>query len=114
MPWSGDSLTRKIERRASFSLEYGVKALYAKAIGALAGVAPAPTRIRSVMRGLRDSDLAADPRIQRIEVRPDGSTVIETPRYRELTEILVGLASRAQLMRPLGASGAQFEHAYDY
>ena len=168
VPWRGGSLTRKIERRFSLTLEYGVKAVYAKALGALAGAAPAATRIRSVVRGLDESDLAADPRIQRIEARADGTVVVETPRYRELTEILRGLASRgrdvveiagnddifvtlllppgasspqgerlitvpqqarpgwqrhgvavkvgalSQLMRSLGASGAQFEHAYDY
>jgi hypothetical protein len=166
--WSEGNLLRKLERRFSLTLEYGVKALYARAIGALAGIAPAALRIRTVVRGLDDSDLAADPRIQRIEVRPDGTAVIETPRYRELTEILGRLASRgrdvveiagnddifvtllmppgappakgellitvpsqarpgwrrdglaikvsglAQLMRILGGSGAQFEHAYDY
>ena len=168
VPWREGSMVRKIERRVSLTLEYGVKALYAKALGALAGVAPAATRIRSVVRGLDESDLAADPRIQRIEARADGTVVIETPRYRELTEILGGLASRgrdaveiagnddifvtllmppgasapqgellitvpqrarpgwqrhgvavkvgalAQMMRSLGASGGQFEHAYDY
>jgi hypothetical protein len=168
VPWGEGNLLRKIERRFSITLEYGVKALYARAIGALAGIAPAALRIQSVVRGLDDSDLAADPRIRRIEARPDGTSVIETPRYREFTQILGGLASRgrdvveiagnddmfvtllmppgartakgellitvpnqsrpgwrrdglaikvtvlAQLMRSLSASGAQFEHAYDY
>jgi hypothetical protein len=168
VPWGEGNLVRKLERRIALTLEYGVKALYARAIGALAGIAPAALRIRSVVRGLDDSDLAADARIQRIAVRPDGTAVIETPRYRELTQILGGLAARgrdvveiagnddlfvtlllppgsppakgtllitvpqqarpgwrreglaikvndlAPLMRGLAASGAQFEHAYDY
>jgi hypothetical protein len=168
VPWGEGNLLRKMERRFSLTLEYGVKALYARAIGALAGIAPASLRIRSVVRGLDDSDLVADARIQLIEARADGTSVIETPRYRELTEILGGLASRgrdvveiagnddifvtllmppgaqraqgevlitvpnqsrpgwrrdglaikvgvlAQLIRNLHASGAKFEHAYDY
>jgi hypothetical protein len=96
VPWSEGNFVRKVERRIALTLEYGVKALYAKAIGALAGVSPAPLRIRSVVRGLDDSDLSADPRIQRIEGRPDGTAIIETPRYRELTHILAGLASRGR------------------
>ena len=168
VPWSEGSFVRKIERRISLTLEYGLKAIYAKVIGAMAGVSPAPLQIRSVVRGLDDSDLAADKRIKRIETRPDGTAVIETPRYREFTEILQGLAARgrdiveiagnddifvtllvppgapamkgerlvsvplqarpgwrrdglavkvfelAELMRNVGKSGAQFEHAYDY
>jgi hypothetical protein len=168
VPWGEGNLLRKLERRVGLTLEYGVKALYARAIGALAGYAPAALRIRSVVRGVDDSDLAADPRIQRIETLPDGAVVIETPRYREFTQILSGLTSRSrdvveiagnddifvtllvppdfpaakgellttvplqarpgwrreglvvkvralgELMRSLGRSGAQFEHAYDY
>ena len=94
VPWGEGSFVRKIERRISLTLEYGVKAIYAKAIGAAAGVSPAPLQIRSVVRGLDDSD--ADPRIKRIETRADGTTVIETPRYREFTEILLGLAARGR------------------
>lgn len=168
VPWDKGNLVRKLERRFALSLEYGGKALYARAIGALAAAAPAALRIRTVVRGLDDSDLAADPRIRRAEARPDGTAVIETPRYRQFTEILSGLAARgrdvveiagnddifvtllmpsgappakgqvlisvptharpgwrrdgvaikvsslAELMRSLPASGARFEHAYDY
>jgi hypothetical protein len=168
VPWGEGNTVRKIERRIALTLEYGVKAIYAKAIAALAGASPAPLQIRSVVRGLDDSDLAADKRIKRIEARPDGTAAIETPRYREFTQILLGLAARgrnvveiagnddifvtlllppgaapvkgevlisvplqarpgwrrdglavkvpelAELMRNLGRSGAQFEHAYDY
>lgn len=96
VPWGEGSIVRKVERRISLTLEYGVKAIYAKAIGALAGVSPAPLQIRSVVRGLDDSDLAADQRIKRIEGRADGTAIIETPRYREFTGILQGLAARGR------------------
>jgi hypothetical protein len=97
VPWSEGNLVRKLERRLSLSLEYGGKALYAQAIGALAAAAgPAARRIRAVVRGLDDNDLAADPRIQRIEARGDDTAIIEAPRYRQLTEILAGLASRGR------------------
>lgn len=93
VPWSGGNFVRKVERRASFSLEFGVKALYAKAIGALAGIAPAPLRIRSVVRGW-DAAVSAEAGVQVIETLADGSQVIETPRYRDFTHILRRLAQR--------------------
>lgn len=95
-PWSEGNLVRKVERRFILSLEYGFKALYAKAIGALAGLAPASLRIRSVVRGLDETDLAADRRIQIVGTGPNGATIIETPRYREFTEVLAGLANRGR------------------
>lgn len=93
VPWSGENLARKLERRMSFSLEFGVKALYARAIGALAGMAPAPLRIRSVVRGW---DPAGQPEagVQAIETLADGLQVIETPRYRDFTHILRRLSQR--------------------
>ena len=97
VPWRDELSLRGLERHVALSLEYGVKALYAKGIGALAGLAPTvDTRIRSVVRGLDPSDLSADPRIVPIERRADGTTVIETPRYRAFTEIVAGLAERGR------------------
>jgi hypothetical protein len=49
-----------------------------------------------VVRGLDASDLAADARIVLVERRADGRSVIETPRYRAYTEVLVGLAARGR------------------
>lgn len=85
--WSEGNLARKLERRVSFSLEFGAKAVYAKAIGALAEMSPAPLRIRSIVRGW-DAAWAADGGVQVIEALGDGSLVIESPRYREFTHIL--------------------------
>ena len=87
---------RSLERRISLSLEYGVKAIYARLIGFGAGAAPAPIRIRSVIRGLQASDLAGDPSITLIGILEDGSSVIETPRYRAFTNILRKLAERGR------------------
>jgi hypothetical protein len=96
VPWQGGHPVRKLERRVALSLEYGVKAVYAKALGALAGLSPATTTLRSVVRGLDAGDLAADPRIVLVERRADGTSVIETPRYRAYTEVLAGLAARGR------------------
>jgi hypothetical protein len=93
--WGGNAI-RKIERRGSLSLEYAVKAVYAKALGALAGLDPAPLKIRSVVSGLDQTDTDADPRITVVKTLDDGRTVIETPRYRAFTEIMRGLAARGR------------------
>lgn len=92
VPWGTGNIVRKIERRISFSLEFGIKAVYATMIDVLAGITPSPLRIRSVVRGLTPANLASDHRIQKIEALVDGSQVIETPRYREYTHILQSLA----------------------
>ncbi len=93
-PFGDVSLVRSAERRIALSLEYGVKAVYAQVLGLAAGLAPARLRIRTVVRGLDEQDAVADPRISVVERRPDGLSVIETPRYRAFTEVLLGLAER--------------------
>lgn len=99
-PMGGDNLVRSVERRFALSLEYGAKAAFAQAIRALAGMAPPDLRIRSVVRGLQasgaGSDTAADPRIEVVRVLPDGRTLVETPRYRALTEIVTRLLARGR------------------
>ncbi|MEI7444843.1 MAG: hypothetical protein WCK28_08140 [Burkholderiales bacterium] len=96
VPLERGSIVRCLERRVALTLEWSVKAVYAKALGALAGLSPAAGSIRSVVRGLDATDLAADPRIVVVERRPDGLVIVETPRYRAFTEVLAGLAGRGR------------------
>jgi hypothetical protein len=95
VPLSGGNYIRKIERRIALSMEYGVKAVYAKLIAQAAALAPAALTIRSVI-ALEDNDVAAVGNIKLIEKRADGSAVIETPRYRAFTNILRALADRGR------------------
>lgn len=83
---------RKIERRVALSLEWGVKALYARAMAALAGLSPADLTIKSVVANLTDDDIAREPRINRIRDIAPGQTLIETPRYDAFTEIMRGFS----------------------
>jgi hypothetical protein len=95
VPLTGGNPVRKIERRVGLSIEYGFKAIYAKALGALAGISPAPPSIRSVVPELGAADLAAEPRISLI--RKSGNlSIIETPRYQAFTEITQFLAGRGR------------------
>ena len=95
-PLGQGNLARSLERRLALSLEYGGNAIYAVAIGALAGFSPADLRIRSVVTPLSADDLAAEPRIVKIRDLPGGAMLIETPRYQEYTEILRKLGARGK------------------
>jgi hypothetical protein len=95
VPLHGGNPVRKIERRVGLSFEYGFKAIYAKALGALAGISPAPLRIQSVVTDLGGADMTAEPRISLI--RKSGNlSIIETPRYQAFTEIVLFLADRGR------------------
>lgn len=85
---------RASERRFALTLEWGVKAVYAKAIGGLASLSPAPLQIQSVVGGLDDADRAAIPGIRVVKELGDGKQLIETPRYAAFTEIVQALAAR--------------------
>lgn len=95
-PLSGPSIVRKIERRIGLSIEYGVKAAYAAVLKQMAGLAPADLRIKSIVKDIHESDLAADSRLTRVRDLGNGLTLVETPRYRAFTETLRGLASRGR------------------
>ncbi|WP_158814524.1 hypothetical protein [Methylocapsa sp. S129] len=95
-PLDHGNLLRSLERRFALSLEYGGKALYAIAIGALAGYSPADLRLMSVVAHLDADDLAAEPRIKKLRDIGDSATLIETPRYQEYTEILRRLGARGR------------------
>lgn len=96
VPFERGALVRSLERRVALTLEWSVKAVYAKALGALAGLSPAAGTIRSVVRGLDATDLAADSRIVVVERRADGDAIVETPRYRAFTDVIAGLAARGR------------------
>ena len=92
LPFGGG--LRSIERRVALAMEWGGKALYAQAIAALAGLAPAEERIGSVVSGPDVADVAKDPRIRVVRALPGGALLIDTPRYAAFTEIVAGLAAR--------------------
>jgi hypothetical protein len=100
-PFGEVSAVRSAERRLWLSALYGGRAVYAQAIGALAGVAPAALRIRSVIQG---GEPEADPRITVLRRFDDGAALIETPRYRALTEILAGIAERGGEVREIAGN----------
>jgi hypothetical protein len=84
-PWSFRSPVRSAERRFALSLEYGVKGLYAVAIGALAGISPADLTIMTV---IKPSDGAAVNSVSIVRELDGGLLLVKTPRYEAYTDIL--------------------------
>lgn len=89
--WPTSSYVRSIERRIALSMEYGVKAGYAWLIAHGAALTPAKLTIRSVIGGTEPLP-GAEMKI--IETRTDGTAIVETPRYRAFTQILLALMER--------------------
>jgi hypothetical protein len=89
---------RSVERRFSLSLQYGVKSVYAKAIGWLAGLSPADLEIGSVVLAPSAQALPEDARIHPVrEVHAaDGrqGVLMITPRYQEFTGIIRAVGAR--------------------
>jgi hypothetical protein len=97
--WSANgvwSLVRRPERRVALSAEYGVKAVYAKALGAATGASLAPDALtlQMVVRADPATIRAIDPRLKPLRSLPDGATLVEAPRYAQFTELLGKLAAR--------------------
>lgn len=89
---------RDRERSFALGIEFGAKAAYAKAIAAaVAQTGFDALRLKMVVRGLAAPDLAALPGVV-VQSEIAEGVVIEAPRYRELTHLLVEMA----------AKGAQF------
>ncbi len=87
---AGPEGVRNTERRVALGIEYGVKAAYADLIAkAVAGIGHDQLRLRMVVRG----DVPALNGVEPVETRDD-LTVIETPRYRELTHLLAQMAGQ--------------------
>jgi hypothetical protein len=79
-PWSSVSPVRSIERRFALTFEYGLKGLYAVAIGALAGYSPAQLSIMTVIKP-RDGDMVDDVTVVR-KLSDGGAYLVRTPRYQ--------------------------------
>lgn len=88
-----DQTARHWERRVALSLEYGVKAGYAKLIGWASGstLGADETRMRLIMRGDPEEVASAGADIRTSE-RPDGTVLVDAPRYERFTELVRALA----------------------
>ena len=89
-PWSSGSPVRSVERRFALTLEYGLKGLYAVAIGALAGYAPADLTIMTVIK--RSGDSAVN-NVTLVRELNGGAELVRTPRYQAYTDILKAWAN---------------------
>ncbi|WBH15027.1 hypothetical protein [Sphingomonas radiodurans] len=90
------SLVRRPERRVALSAEYGVKAIYAKALGAATGASLAPDALtlRMVVRARAATLRTIDPRLKPLRQLPGGATLVEAPRYAQFTDLITKLGAR--------------------
>ncbi|WP_339106692.1 hypothetical protein [Roseovarius rhodophyticola] len=85
---------RDVERAAALGTEYKIKAAYARVIGnAVEQVGPDELSLRMIVSGLEREQIEALDGVTFIDTRAEGIE-IETPRYRELTELLVQMAGQ--------------------
>jgi hypothetical protein len=85
---------RNGERRAALSLEYGAKAGYAGIIGWASNSTLGPDqRTLRLLLPAGAEGRAADPRIRPLGRTGQGLTIVEAPRYAQLTDILRKLAA---------------------
>ncbi len=86
------SVLRDTERRIALGIEFGAKAIYARAIAAaVASAGFDELRLRVVVSGFPAAKLANIKDVAVIDEIAEG-IVIETPRYRELTHLIVDMA----------------------
>ena len=93
-----DAWFRHWERRGALSAEYGVKAVYAKAIGWLSGATLGRDErtLRMVMTGTPDAIRAIDPRLKVLGSAGPGRVIVEAPRYAQFTDLVGKLAGRPE------------------
>ncbi len=105
-PWSGPGWPRKLERRAEFSAEYGVKAVYGWLIGhaSAAALGAANLEIMTVVSGLQPEDTARDTRITVVRDLGGGRSLIRTPRYQQYTDLVVDLARRGRAIEEIAGN----------
>ena len=86
---------RHWERRVALTMEYGVKAGYAKLIGWASGAALGRDELtlRFVTPASPATIAAIDPRLRPIRRSADALTVVEAPRYAEFSDLLVKLSA---------------------
>lgn len=85
---------RDRERQVALGLEFGAKALYAEVIeNAVAQVGPDALRLRMIVTGLSEAELAGLEGVEVMASRSEGIE-IDAPRYRELTYLLDDMARR--------------------
>jgi hypothetical protein len=97
-PLWGPRWPRKLERRAAFTVEYGVKAIYGAVIGYASATAlgASDLEIKTVVIGLEPADLVRHPRLRIVRDLGASRTLIVTPRYQAYTDLLIDLARQGR------------------
>jgi hypothetical protein len=91
---AGGAPVRHWERRFALTLEYGIKALYAKAIGWASGATLGQDErtLRFVAHAEPAAIAAIDPRLRPVQRLPGGFVAVEAPRYAQFSDLLERMA----------------------
>lgn len=101
------SFVRRPERRIALSSEYGVKAVYAKGIGALAAMQPDATTLLMTVRASPHTVAAVDPRLRPVATG-DGRTLVRAPRYAQFTDLIGKLAMQGIVVEDIAGNRTIF------
>jgi hypothetical protein len=101
------SWVRSIERRVALTLEYGVKSVYARAIGLLAAADPARLTIDTLVTDMSRDRLAADPAVT-VKGETANGIWVETARYRAYTQFLQRIAAAGGRIREIAGNDRIF------
>ncbi|HJR62458.1 MAG TPA: FAD-binding oxidoreductase [Gemmatimonadaceae bacterium] len=107
VPFWGDHLIRKWERKLFLTAEYGIKALYGALIAGATGAAYAPEadRMHMVVTGWKDSLSQRDGRFT-VRARLDSAwTLVSTARYDVFRDALMSLAASGANVRIVEIAG---------
>ena len=101
------SIVRRPERRVALSAEYGIKAVYAKGIGALAAMQPDATTLVMTVHASSQAVAAVDPRLHPLATG-NGRTRVSAPRYGQFTDLLVKLAEHRVVVESIAGNRTIF------
>ncbi len=89
------AVARHWERRVAATAEYGVKAGYARLIGAATGAALGAdaTSLRFVARATPAAIRSVDARLAPVRTLPGGLVVVKAPRYQQFTDLVAKLVA---------------------
>lgn len=96
VPLWGPHALRKWERRLALTVEYGIKAVYAGALGSVTGAAYAPQdlKVGVVVHGDTASFAAGDGRVLERRALGGRHALVAVPRYQAFTDLLLDRARR--------------------
>lgn len=105
VPWTGDAMVRKWERRFALTTEYGIKAMYAQLIkGGTKSIYDTPLLVTAVVTQPAPRPDGKLPDLKLLQSLPDGGALATVPRYDAFTAYAQGLAAQGVEFREIAGN----------